>query len=282
MAPNTEMPNPPPLPDPTLDLQSFPEILEWLIGSHYREWAVRTHHPSSNYEAGDRPSCALMAKVLLSVGDLPGSERRSPIETTYADALQQLRTRAARRLPEECVERAVMALHLGDGWRTLLEEKARAWDSGKASRSYRKDVVERAKGDPRVTERLALRAVWRRQRGVCRNPRNVWDRCLGPCGRGTHFAPQFGAAPAGRAGFDQPFRIRRCHQVFAPLSDPRARHRCLRGGDSRRRRYGLDRRSWWPIVFAWERECVADCSADRQCTRRGAEPACCGDAHLSP
>lgn len=144
--PNGDPPEPPPLPDPSLDLQSFPEILEWLIGTHYHGWAVRTCHPSSSYEPGDRPSCALMARVLLSVGDLPGCQRRSPLESTYADALQQLRTRSARRLPEECVERAVLALHLSAEWRGLLEEKAREWDSGKASRTYRKGAVERAIG----------------------------------------------------------------------------------------------------------------------------------------
>jgi hypothetical protein len=144
LEPDGDPPEPPALPDLALDLQSFPELLEWLIGTHYREWAVRTYHPASSLEPGERPSCALMAKVLLSVGDLPGSERRSPIESTYADALQQLRTRSARRLPEECAERVVLALHLNAEWRALLEEKAKEWDAGKAFRSYRKNAVERA------------------------------------------------------------------------------------------------------------------------------------------
>jgi hypothetical protein len=138
------MPDPPLLPDKALGLESFPELLEWLLGTRYREWAVRTYHPSSSFEPGERPSCALMAKVLLGVGPLPGTTRGMPLESTYADALQQLRTRSARRLPEECLERTLLALHLDDAWRGLLTEKAAEWDSGKAFRHYRKDVVERA------------------------------------------------------------------------------------------------------------------------------------------
>lgn len=138
------MPEPPPLPDEALGLESFPELLEWLLGTRYRDWAVRTYHPSSSFEPGERPSCALMAKVLLGVGPLPGTKRGMPLESTYADALQQLRTRSARRLPEECLERTLMALHLDDAWRGLLTEKAATWDSGKAFRHYHKDVVERA------------------------------------------------------------------------------------------------------------------------------------------
>lgn len=137
-------PDPPPLPDHELGLHSFPEILEWLIGTHYREWAVSSFHPSSSFEPGDRPSCALMAKLLLSVGDLPGSSRRSPIEKTYADALQQLRTRSARRLPEECLERATLALNIGEAWRAVLEQKAADWNAAKGNRIYDKDVVEAA------------------------------------------------------------------------------------------------------------------------------------------
>ena len=138
------MPAPPPLPDEALGLESFPELLEWLLGARYREWAVRTYHPSTSFEAGERPSCALVAKVLLGVGPLPGTTRGMPMESTYADALQQLRTRSARRLPEECLERALLALQLDNAWRELLTQKAVEWDSGKAFRHYRKDVVERA------------------------------------------------------------------------------------------------------------------------------------------
>lgn len=138
------VPAPPPLPDEALGLESFPEVLEWLLGTRYREWAVRTYHPSSSFEPGERPSCALMAKVLLGVGPLPGTTRGMPLESTYADALQQLRTRSARRLPEECLERTLLALHLDDAWRGLLTETAAEWDSGKAFRHYRKDIVERA------------------------------------------------------------------------------------------------------------------------------------------
>jgi hypothetical protein len=143
---NPQIPAPPALPDEALGLESFPELLEWLLGTRYREWAVSTYHPTSSLEAGERPSCALMAKVLLRVGPLPGSTRGMPIESTYADALQQLRTRSARRLPEECLERTLLSLRLDDDvpWRDLLTEKATEWDSGKAFRRYRKDVVERA------------------------------------------------------------------------------------------------------------------------------------------
>jgi len=141
---SVSVPGSPPLPDETLGLESFPELLEWLLGTRYREWAVRTYHPSSSFEPGERPSCALMAKVLLNVGPLPGTTRGMPLESTYADALQQLRTRSARRLPEECLERTLLALHLDDAWRGLLTAKAAEWDSGKAFRHYRKDVVERA------------------------------------------------------------------------------------------------------------------------------------------
>lgn len=138
------LPDPPPVPDEALGLESFPELLEWLLGTRYREWAVRTYHPSSSLEPGERPSCALMAKVLLGVGPLPGATRGMPLESTYADALQQLRTRSARRLPEECLERTLLALYVDEPWRDLLTKKAAEWDSGKAFRHYRKDVVTRA------------------------------------------------------------------------------------------------------------------------------------------
>ena len=85
-----------------------------------------------------------MAKVLLSVGDLPGARRARPLESTYADALQQLRTRSARRLPEECLERTQLALALDGDWCELLGERAREWNAGKVNRVYRRTVVESA------------------------------------------------------------------------------------------------------------------------------------------
>jgi hypothetical protein len=84
-----------------------------------------------------------------------------PIESTYADALQQLRTRSARRLPEECLDRTLLALGLAANasWRELLTERAAEWDSGKAFRHYRKDVVERAIEATGDGEVLASRPV---------------------------------------------------------------------------------------------------------------------------
>jgi hypothetical protein len=137
-------PEAPPLPASELGLRTFPELLEWLIGTRYRHWAVSTFHAASRFGPGERPPCALVARVLLSVGDVPGSTRAKPIEATYADALQQLRTRSARRLPEECLQRTLLALQPNDEWKMFLADKAREWDESRGNRTYDKERVEAA------------------------------------------------------------------------------------------------------------------------------------------
>lgn len=141
--------NGPPFPDSGFDLVSFEEILEWLLGSHYRA-ELRERHPSGRWDL--IPSAMAMAKLLLPdwYESRPPNERQNA-EISLRNSFSDLRKRTGN-VRGYLVSSITKALRLSREWSDHLEERATAWNAGsptgstgaESPRRYWEDTVKAA------------------------------------------------------------------------------------------------------------------------------------------